>query len=143
MSKPGPTTPMKAAIRFTMVPPSQSVGSEPGHYVIPLWFAKASRASGHHVIPSRSAQASRASRCVVPSSSAHGQAQGYGLDAGHAVEQPAGLGRVNELGQGVHVLGGDLAALLLAFLRCVPVSGVGVVTRRHVGGVEYLEGGFA
>src|ERR1700678_671091 len=71
------------------------------------------------------------------------RAEAYGLDAGHAVEQPAGLGRVNELAQGVPVLGGDLAALLLAFLRCVPVSGVGVVIRRHVGGVEFLEGGLA
>src|SRR5580704_13760323 len=60
---------------------------------------------------------------------AHGRAQDYGLDAGHAVEQPGGLGRVNELVQGVPVLGGDLAALLLALLRCVPVSGVGVVIR--------------
>src|SRR5262249_25942826 len=47
---------------------------------------------------------------------AHGRAQEYGLDAGHAVEQLAGLGRVNiELAQGVPVLDGDLAALLLAF----------------------------
>src|SRR5262249_20756008 len=67
------------------------------------------------------------------------RAQGYDLDAGHAVEQPAGLGRVNELVQGVHVLGGDLAALLLAFLRGVPVSGVGVVIRRAVVGVEFRE----
>src|SRR5215472_13080409 len=74
----------------------------------------------------------------------HSRAQEYGLDAGHAVEQLAGLGWVNiELVQGVPVLGGDLAALLLAFLRCVPVSGVGVVRRCHVGGVEVLEGSVA
>jgi hypothetical protein len=53
------------------------------------------------------------------------------------------LAGFNELVQGVHVLGGDLAALLLAFLRCVPVSGVGIVIRRAVVGVEFLEGGFA
>src|SRR6516225_5722282 len=48
---------------------------------------------------------------------AHGRAQGYDLNAGHAVEQPGGLERVNELAQGVPVLSGDLAALLLALLR--------------------------
>jgi len=37
-------------------------------------------------------------------------------------------------------MGGDLAALLVAFLRCVPVGGVGVVIRRAVVGVEFLEG---
>src|SRR5580700_2944282 len=74
---------------------------------------------------------------------AHGRAQDYGLDAGHAVEQPGGLGRVNELVQGVPALGGDLAAFLLAFLRRVPVGGVGVVIRCAVVGVEFLEGGFA
>ena len=45
--------------------------------------------------------------------------------------------------QGRLALGGDQAAVLLAFLRCVPVSGLGVGIRRDIGGVEVLEGGFA
>jgi len=42
-----------------------------------------------------------------------------GRGTGHAVEQLLGLGSVNECVQGRLVLGGDQAAVLLAFLRCV------------------------
>src|SRR5215472_687456 len=57
----------------------------------------------------------------------HHRVQACLLGTGHAVEQILGLDRVNECVQGRVVLGGDLAAVLLAYLRCVPVSGVGVV----------------
>ena len=47
----------------------------------------------------------------------HGRVhEAVGLDTGYAVEQPADLGPVNEVPQGCLVLGGDLAAVLLAFL---------------------------